>query len=105
MRTPELSRRTLLAAAGASLAAPAILRAQGVVDIEFYFPVAVGGPITKIVDSYVTDFMQEHPGIRVHADLCRQLYRYPDQGGDGHQGRQGPAARRAAGGGRVLADR
>jgi sn-glycerol 3-phosphate transport system ATP-binding protein len=33
-----------------SLAAPAIARAQGTTEIEFYFPVAVGGPITKIIE-------------------------------------------------------
>jgi sn-glycerol 3-phosphate transport system substrate-binding protein len=61
-----LSRRTLLAST-AVLATPAITRAQSPVEIEFYFPVAVGGPITKIVDSYVADFMKEHADIRVKA--------------------------------------
>ncbi|CAH2600588.1 Glycerol-3-phosphate ABC transporter, periplasmic glycerol-3-phosphate-binding protein (TC 3.A.1.1.3) [Rhodovastum atsumiense] len=58
----SLTRRTLLAL---PLAAPAITRAQGVTEIEFYFPVAVGGPITKIVDRYAADFMAAHPDIRV----------------------------------------
>lgn len=68
MTLPPLSRRTLLAAGAAlPLAAPAIVRAQGAVEIEFYFPVAVGGPITKIVDGYVADFMKENPSISVKA--------------------------------------
>jgi sn-glycerol 3-phosphate transport system substrate-binding protein len=39
--------------------------AQSAVEISFYYPVAVGGPITKIVDGYAADFTKEHPTIRV----------------------------------------
>jgi len=59
----KATRRALLGAA-AALAAPAIGRAAET-EISFYFPVAVGGPITKIIDSYATDFMRENPGIKV----------------------------------------
>src|SRR5208337_70976 len=58
------TRRFLLGAAGA-LATPDILRAQGTREISFYFPVAVGGPITKIIDGYAADFMRENPTIKV----------------------------------------
>jgi len=58
------TRRTLLTTAG-MLAMPGILRAQGASDISFYFPVAVGGPITKIIDGYVADFTRENPSIKV----------------------------------------
>lgn len=58
-----LSRRTLVATGAAALAAPAILRAQGKVTLEFYFPVAVGGPITKLIDAYAADFTRENPDI------------------------------------------
>ncbi len=58
------TRRFLLGAAGA-LAMPGILRAQGTREISFYFPVAVGGPITRIIDSYAADFMRENPDIKV----------------------------------------
>ena len=51
------------AAAGATLARPAILRAA--TEITFFFPVAVGGPITKIIDGYAADFEKENPGITV----------------------------------------
>src|SRR6266536_3875819 len=47
----------LLFAGGASAQAP--------VEISFYYPVAVGGPITKIIDGYAADFSKENPGIRV----------------------------------------
>jgi sn-glycerol 3-phosphate transport system substrate-binding protein len=35
------------------------------VEIEFYFPVIVGGPITKIVDKLAADFQKENPNIKV----------------------------------------
>jgi sn-glycerol 3-phosphate transport system substrate-binding protein len=50
-------------AAGATLARPAILRAA--TEITFFFPVAVGGPITKIIDGYAAEFEKENPGITV----------------------------------------
>ena len=60
------SRRRLLRTAGAALALPAIARAaDAVTDISFYFPVAVGGPITKIIDSYAAEFQRENPSITV----------------------------------------
>jgi sn-glycerol 3-phosphate transport system substrate-binding protein len=49
--------------AGATLARPAIVRAA--TEISFFFPVAVGGPITKIIDGYAADFEKENPGISV----------------------------------------
>jgi sn-glycerol 3-phosphate transport system substrate-binding protein len=36
-------------------------------ELTMYYPVAVGGPLTKIVDSIVADFMKENPDIRVKA--------------------------------------
>lgn len=54
-----LSRRSLIAAA---LAMPSIARAQDAVEVSFMFPVAVGGPITKIIDGYARDFEREHGG-------------------------------------------
>jgi sn-glycerol 3-phosphate transport system substrate-binding protein len=50
-------------AAGATFARPAILRAAP--EITFFFPVAVGGPITKIIDGYAAEFEKENPGITV----------------------------------------
>ena len=40
-------------------------RAQAPVEISFFYPVAVGGPITKIVDGFAADFEKENPGIKV----------------------------------------
>ncbi|MFD1712344.1 ABC transporter substrate-binding protein [Ottowia sp. GY511] len=39
--------------------------AQTPVEVPFYFPVAVGGPITKIIDGYANEFMKANPGIKV----------------------------------------
>ncbi|GAA0597371.1 ABC transporter substrate-binding protein [Caenispirillum bisanense] len=60
-------RNTLAAAALATgvvtAAAPAALAAT---ELTFYYPVAVGGPITKLIDQYVADFHAEHPDIRIN---------------------------------------
>jgi sn-glycerol 3-phosphate transport system substrate-binding protein len=39
--------------------------AQAPVEVSFFYPVAVGGPITKIIDSYAADFEKENPGIKL----------------------------------------
>ncbi|WP_159351206.1 ABC transporter substrate-binding protein [Roseomonas harenae] len=61
-----VTRRAALGALATSpvLAAPA-LRAQTPVQITFNYPVAVGGPITKVIDGYCADFGKANPGIRV----------------------------------------
>lgn len=61
----SISRRSLLAGAAGALAAPAVLHAAPATELQFYFPVSVGGPITKIIDSYAADFMKENPDIHV----------------------------------------
>ena len=43
----------------------ASLAASAQTEISFYYPVAVGGPITKIVDGLAADFEKENPGIKV----------------------------------------
>ncbi|MGD0432418.1 MAG: extracellular solute-binding protein, partial [Acetobacteraceae bacterium] len=60
-----IHRRHLLAAAGA-LAAPAILRAQTVEKLTFYYPVAVGGPLAAIVDGFCGAYQKE-TGVAVEA--------------------------------------
>jgi sn-glycerol 3-phosphate transport system substrate-binding protein len=59
-----IARRTLLAA---GLAAPALARAATETEISFYFPIAIGGPVTKIIDGYASAFGRENPDIRVRA--------------------------------------
>ena len=60
------TRRGLLHAAAGALALPRIGRAaEAQTEITFYFPVAVGGPITRIIDGYAADFQRENPAIKV----------------------------------------
>ncbi|MQR94093.1 ABC transporter substrate-binding protein [Fictibacillus phosphorivorans] len=40
---------------------------EKVTEIDFYFPVAVGGDVAKIVDNLVADFEKENPDIKVNA--------------------------------------
>jgi sn-glycerol 3-phosphate transport system substrate-binding protein len=53
-----------LTSAIAALAA-AFAFAQAPVEVSFYYPVAVGGPITKIIDGLAADFEKENPGIKL----------------------------------------
>jgi len=39
--------------------------AQPPVELSFYYPVAVGGSVTKIIDNLAADFQKENPGIKV----------------------------------------
>ena len=49
-------------AAGFALAA---IGALAQTEVTFYYPVAVGGPITKTIDQMSADFEKENPGIKV----------------------------------------
>jgi len=59
-----IDRRSLLAATAGALAMPAILRAQTVQKLTFYYPIAVGGPLQAIMDGYCQAFQKE-TGITV----------------------------------------
>jgi sn-glycerol 3-phosphate transport system substrate-binding protein len=61
-----IRRRHLLAATASALAAPAVLRAQSVQKLTFYYPVAVGGPLTAIVDGFCSAYQKE-TGVAVEA--------------------------------------
>jgi sn-glycerol 3-phosphate transport system substrate-binding protein len=47
----------------ATLASAALAAAAQ--EITFYYPVAVGGPITRTIDQMAADFEKENPGIKV----------------------------------------
>ena len=55
--------RTAVAAAFAATALA--VSAASATDITFYYPIAVGGPITKIIDGYAAEFSKAHPDITV----------------------------------------
>lgn len=54
----------LLMAVAAFAAAMAALPARAV-EISFYYPIAVSGPLTKIIEGMVADFEKANPGITV----------------------------------------
>ncbi|MFL5197429.1 MAG: ABC transporter substrate-binding protein [Microvirga sp.] len=62
-----MDRRQFLAGTAAlatgTVAKPAI--GQGVTEVSFFYPIAVGGPITKIIDAFAADFEKENPSIKV----------------------------------------
>jgi sn-glycerol 3-phosphate transport system substrate-binding protein len=67
-----MKRQTFLRALGAHLVAGAWLagaaglaQAQTPVEVSFYYPVAVGGPIAKTIDGFAEGFMKDNPGIKV----------------------------------------
>ena len=65
-----LQRAIRRAFAGSPCASPRSLvasfaHAQAPVEVSFYYPVAVGGPITNLIDGYAADFAKENPGIKV----------------------------------------
>ena len=96
--------RTMLAAA--ALAALFLVPRPGAaVDLTMYYPVAVGGPVTKIIDDMVARFEKENRGHQGDGGLCRQLHRHDDQGDDGHEGRPAAATVGAAIDRRLHADR
>ncbi len=74
----KLARRTVLKAGAATLGvlgAPALISAQtfkdltqsqNVKELTLYYPVQVGGPITKIIDGYCADYEKE-TGVKINA--------------------------------------
>jgi sn-glycerol 3-phosphate transport system substrate-binding protein len=57
-------RRAIAALAGALMLGAGAAQAQ-TTEVSFYYPVAVGGPITKIIDGYAADFEKANPGIKL----------------------------------------
>lgn len=55
------------APSGGALSAPTDAKPAQKVDLKFYYPVAVAGRLTKVMDSYVKDFNDSHPNISVQA--------------------------------------
>ena len=54
-------------AAAAALAVSAFAQPALAVDLTMYYPVAVGGPVTKIIDDMVARFQKENADIKVTA--------------------------------------
>ena len=65
MMQRKIFNRTLSTAALALAILPGASFAQAQTEISFFYPVAVGGPIAKIIDDYAADFTKENPGVKV----------------------------------------
>jgi sn-glycerol 3-phosphate transport system substrate-binding protein len=50
-------------AAGTAIGTPAL--GQSASEISFFYPVAVGGPITKLIDSFAEGFQKDNPSLNV----------------------------------------
>ena len=62
----EITMKSMIGFALAALLAFAA-PARAATELTFYYPIAVGGPLTKVVDGMVAAFEKEHPDIKVHA--------------------------------------
>ncbi len=40
--------------------------ARAATELTFYYPIAVGGPLTKVIDGYARQFEQQNPGVKVN---------------------------------------
>lgn len=61
----QLTTTHLIAACALLTGATGKLHAQTPVEVQFFYPVAVGGPITKTIDDFAAAFTKEHPAIKV----------------------------------------
>jgi sn-glycerol 3-phosphate transport system substrate-binding protein len=61
----RMTRRAALIAGAGTLATPMLGRAQSVRELTFYYPIAIGGPIPRIIDGYCEAFAQQ-TGIKVN---------------------------------------
>jgi len=62
-----MDRREFLggtAAVAGAVTLPGVARAQSA-ELSFFYPVAVGGPITKLIDAFAAGFEKENPSIKV----------------------------------------
>jgi sn-glycerol 3-phosphate transport system substrate-binding protein len=61
----KMKRTVATAIAAATLAVSATTLSA--TELTMYYPIAVGGPLTEVVDGMVADFMKENPEIKVKA--------------------------------------
>ena len=67
--TTAPTQPTAIPATEAPAAASAPTATSAPVELTFYYPVAVAGPITQIIDGYITQFEAANPDIKVNAVL------------------------------------
>ncbi|WP_460750671.1 ABC transporter substrate-binding protein [Nocardiopsis oceani] len=64
------ARRSMSAAAGATALGLMLASCggdgdSGAVEIDFYYPIAVGGPLESVIDGYIEQFEDENPDVEV----------------------------------------
>ena len=62
-----LSKKTNLAAAGLACWLGLGLSANAEVELQFYFPVAVGGKAAQTIDQLTTDYVSQTPDVKIDA--------------------------------------
>ncbi|KPQ11755.1 MAG: sn-glycerol 3-phosphate transport system substrate-binding protein [Saliniramus fredricksonii] len=63
----RLMKTRLLAAASIFASAAMLPASASAVDLEFYFPVAVGGDAAGIIEGMTSAYMEENPGVTINA--------------------------------------
>ncbi len=63
----RLMKTRLLAAASIFASAAMLPASASAVDLEFYFPVAVGGDAAGIIEGMTSAYMEENPGVNINA--------------------------------------
>ena len=58
--------RSILAIVAATLIGFFAQGARAETELTFYYPIAVGGPLTKVIDGLASEFEKQNPGIKVH---------------------------------------
>ena len=58
--------RSIVAIFTVALVALFAQAARADTELTFYYPIAVGGPLTKVIDGLAAQFEKENPGIKVH---------------------------------------
>ncbi|MBV8185102.1 MAG: extracellular solute-binding protein, partial [Hyphomicrobiales bacterium] len=61
----KITRRSAVASGLALAATKAVPARAADMEIRFYYPIAVSGPITKLIDGYGADFEKENPGVKI----------------------------------------
>ncbi len=61
----RLTRRNWLAGAAFALSSALCSATALAQELSFYYPIAVGGPITKLIDQMAAEFEKENPGIKI----------------------------------------
>ena len=45
-------------------------------ELEFYFPVAVGGSAANTIEKFADDYSAQNPDVTIKAIFCRLLWRH-----------------------------